>query len=179
MGLLLAVSTAIDYLSKKVGQVTEYLVLLCALISAGNATIRHLFNSSSNGWLEIQWYMFAAIVLLGASYTLRNNGHVRVDLIYGNIGDRGRLWVDLFGFVFFLLPFTAFIAWACWPFFLLSFQEGEISQNAGGLIRWPVKLIMVAGFALLFLQGVSEIIKRILALAGKLTIDTKYEKPKQ
>jgi TRAP-type mannitol/chloroaromatic compound transport system permease small subunit len=179
MGGLLAISRGIDTFTKGIGKLAEYAVLICALISAGNATIRYLFSISSNGWLEIQWYLFAFVVLLGASYTLRNNGHVRVDLIYGNVGERGRLWIDLFGLLIFLLPFTAFIAWECWPFFYQSYLEGEISQNAGGLIRWPVKLVLVAGFALLFVQGLSELIKRIAALAGAVHVDTTYEKPMQ
>lgn len=179
MQSLIGFSNAIDAVTKKFGQLADYLVLICCLISAGNATVRYLFNYSSNGWLEIQWYMFAGIVLLGASHTLRTNGHVRVDLIYTNLSPRGRLWVDLFGLIFFLLPFTAFVAWATWPFFYQSWLEGEISQNAGGLIRWPVKLILVVGFAMLFVQGLSEIIKRIAALGGYVTVDTSYEKPKQ
>ena len=179
MGALLALSRGIDAFSKFIGKMAEYAVLICALISAGNATSRYLFSLSSNGWLEIQWYLFAFVVLLGASYTLRNNGHVRVDLIYGNISPRARLWVDLFGLLIFLLPFTAFITWLCWPFFYSSYLEGEMSQNASGLIRWPVKLTLVTGFALLFMQGISELIKRIAALRGSVQLDTSYEKPMQ
>jgi TRAP-type mannitol/chloroaromatic compound transport system permease small subunit len=179
MGGLLAISRAIDAISKLVGRVAEYLVLLCALISAGNAASRYLLNASSNGWLEIQWYLFAFVVLMGASYTLRNNGHVRVDLIYGNVSARARLWIDLFGLIVFLLPVTAFVSWACWPFFYQSYAGHEMSSNAGGLIRWPVKLTLVSGFALLFLQGISELIKRVAALAGIVHIDTTYEKPMQ
>jgi TRAP-type mannitol/chloroaromatic compound transport system permease small subunit len=179
MQSLIGVSNAIDAVTKKFGQLADYLVLICCLISAGNATVRYLFNYSSNGWLEIQWYMFAGIVLLGASHTLRLNEHVRVDLIYGSISDRARLYVDIIGLVLFLLPAMAFFTWACWPFFYQSWLEGEISQNAGGLIRWPVKLILVVGFSLLFLQGLSELIKRIGALTGHIRIDLKYEKPLQ
>lgn len=179
MQSLLAMSRVIDRLSAFVGRISEYLVLICCLISAGVATVRYMFSYSSNGWLEIQWYMFAAIVLLGAAHTLRMNEHVRVDLIYGNVSDRTRLWIDAIGLTLFLIPPCIFLAWLCWPFFLISFEQGEMSQNASGLIRWPVKLILVAGFALLTLQGFSELIKRIASLAGVIAIDTKYEKPLQ
>ena len=179
MGGLLSLSRGIDVISKTVGQIGEYLVLLCALISAFNALSRYLFNASSNGWLEIQWYLFAYVVLIGASYTLRNNGHVRVDLIYGNVSDRKRLWIDVFGIVVFLLPVTAYLTWACWPFFYKAYLSGEMSLNAGGLIRWPVKILLVLGFGLLFLQGISELIKRMGALAGRVQVDTTYEKPLQ
>lgn len=179
MTILLAWGRSIDKLSEVVGRVAEYLVLLCCLISAGNAIIRYLFNISSNGWLEIQWYLFAYVVVLGASHTLRKNGHVRVDLFYGSVSERKRLWIDLLGLVLFLLPVCIFLTWLCWPFFWLSYQQGEMSANAGGLIRWPVKLILVAGFGLLTLQGLSELIKRIAALTGRINIDVSYEKPLQ
>jgi TRAP-type mannitol/chloroaromatic compound transport system permease small subunit len=179
MQVFLALSRAIDRVSAAVGKLADYLVLLCCLASAAVASVRYLFSYSSNGWLEIQWYMFAAIVLLGASHTLRMNEHVRVDLVYGNVSDRARLYIDAIGLVLFLIPTCLFLMWLCWPFFLLSFQQGEMSQNAGGLIRWPVKLVMVAGFILLALQGISELIKRIASLMGVITIDTNYEKPLQ
>ncbi|MBW8299043.1 MAG: TRAP transporter small permease subunit [Hydrogenophaga sp.] len=179
MGMFLAFSRLIDAISQFVGKVAEFLVLLCCLISAGNAIIRYMFNYSSNGWLEIQWYLFAFVVVLGASHTLRNNEHVRVDLFYGSASERGKLWIDVFGLVLLLIPACIYLTWLCWPFFLLSYQEGEISSNAGGLIRWPVKLMLVAGFGLLTLQGISELIKRVSALTGRIEIDTKYEKPLQ
>lgn len=202
MQALLSLSAGIDAVSKKFGQLADYMVLFCALISAGNAIVRYLFSMSSNGWLEIQWYMFAVIVLMGASYTLKMNEHVRVDIFYGSVSDRARLWIDVFGILFFLLPITLYFTWLCWPFFHSSyascFSEAapgpgdpvkyfstlfgdtcEQSSNAGGLIRWPVKLTLVAGFALLTLQGISELIKRIAALAGVVKIDTTYEKPLQ
>ncbi|KFI33133.1 sugar transporter [Haematobacter missouriensis] len=179
MKALLALSGLIDRINEFFGRIGEYLVLLCALVSAFNALIRYTFHISSNGWLEIQWYMFAFIVLMGASYTLKKNEHVRVDLIYGAISERARLWVDLFGIIVFLLPFSIYCAWLNWPVFVLSWQQGEVSQNAGGLIRWPVKLMLTAGFALLALQGISELIKRIAALRGMITLETKYEKPLQ
>jgi TRAP-type mannitol/chloroaromatic compound transport system permease small subunit len=179
MQVLLSLSNGIDWISKKLGQVCDYLVMLCALISAGNAIFRYLFSMSSNGWLEIQWYMFGAIVLLGASHTLRMNEHVRVDIFYGMASDRARLWIDVIGIVLFLLPISIYFAWLCWPFFYASWSEGEQSLNAGGLIRWPVKFLLVFGFVLLALQGLSELIKRIAALAGAVHIDTTYEKPLQ
>ncbi|UJW74679.1 TRAP transporter small permease subunit [Rhizobium sp. SL42] len=179
MGPLLAFSRIVDRISEVVGRFAGYLVLLCCLISAGNALIRYAFNYSSNGWLEIQWYLFAFIVLIGASHTLRLNEHVRVDLIYGSVSDRTRLWIDVFGIIFLLLPACAYLAWLSWPVFHLSFVQGEVSSNSGGLIRWPVKFIIFAGFALLTLQGLSELIKRVAGLRGLLQVDTTYEKPLQ
>lgn len=179
MAGLLKFSALIDRVSEIVGKFAGYLVLACCLISAGNACIRYAFNYSSNGWLEIQWYLFAFIVLLGASHTLRLNEHVRVDLIYGAVSDRKRLWIDAIGLVIFLIPACLFLAWLSWPFFSLSFMQGEVSSNAGGLIRWPVKFIIVSGFVLPAFQGLSELIKRIAGLTGTLQVDTTYEKPLQ
>ncbi|WP_454851750.1 TRAP transporter small permease subunit [Rhizobium binxianense] len=179
MSVFLAVSRLIDSISQFMGKLSEYMVLFCCLISAGNAIVRYAFNYSSNGWLEIQWYLFAFVVVLGASHTLRMNEHVRVDLIYGAVSDRAKIWIDIVGLIVFLIPACLFLAWLCWPYFLLSYQQGELSSNAGGLIRWPVKLMLFLGFALLFLQGVSELVKRIAALTGRLRIETKYEKPLQ
>jgi TRAP-type mannitol/chloroaromatic compound transport system permease small subunit len=179
MPALLSVSRLIDSISQFVGKIAEYMVLLCCLISAGNAIVRYTFNYSSNGWLEIQWYLFAYVVVLGASHTLRKNEHVRVDLIYGSVSERARLWIDIIGLTVFLIPVCIFLAWLCFPYFLKSYLQGEISGNAGGLIRWPAKFMLFAGFALLALQGVSELIKRIAAVSGTIEIDTKYEKPLQ
>ncbi|MFK0385588.1 TRAP transporter small permease subunit [Agrobacterium sp. NPDC090273] len=179
MKSLLKISMLIDMVSESLGKLAGYLVLICCLVSAGNAMVRYAFNYSSNGWLEIQWYMFAFIVLIGASYTLRMNEHVRVDIIYGAIAPRTRLWVDIIGIVLFLLPACFYLAWLCWPMFTLSWHQNEVSSNAGGLIRWPVKLIIFVGFALLVFQGISELIKRVGALKGLYALDTKYEKPLQ
>jgi TRAP-type mannitol/chloroaromatic compound transport system permease small subunit len=179
MQAFLIFSRGVDKVSEAIGKFAGYVVLACCLVSAGNAAVRYTFNYSSNAWLEIQWYMFAFVVLLGAAHTLRNNEHVRVDLIYGSVSPRKRLWIDVIGIIFFLLPACLYLAWLSWPVFLLSFKESEISANAGGLIRWPVKLIIVAGFVLIALQGVSELIKRIAGLTGALDIDTTYEKPLQ
>ena len=179
MGGLLAVSRAIDALNSMFGVVANYLVLLAALISAGNAGSRYLFSASSNGWLEIQWYMFAGMVLLGAPYTLKMNEHVRVDLVYGMVSERTRIWIDIIGGLLFLLPICIILTYFTWPWFVESWSINEESSNAGGLIRWPVKLLLPLGFCLMTLQGVSEIIKRIAALEHVIDVEFKYEKPLQ
>ena len=176
---VLKFTRAIDALSDVFGFIAKWLVLLACVVSAGNATIRYLFNYSSNGWLEIQWYMFAGIVFLGASQTLRLNEHVRVDLLYSAVSDRTRLLIDIFGIIIFLLPAMAYLTYMTVPFFLNSWRLQEISSNAGGLILWPVKLILPVGFFLLLLQGAAELAKRIAALAGVVKIDTHYEAPLQ
>jgi TRAP-type mannitol/chloroaromatic compound transport system permease small subunit len=179
MPALLAISRFIDALSNVAGRIAEWLVLGACLISAGNATVRYLFGYSSNGLLEIQWYLFGALVFLGAAHTLRVNEHVRVDIVYSSVSDRARLWIDAIGFIVFLIPVGAYLTYLCIPFFARSFQLGEVSNNAGGLILWPIKLVLPLGFALLTLQGVSELIKRLAALHGDLALDTHYEKPLQ
>jgi TRAP-type mannitol/chloroaromatic compound transport system permease small subunit len=179
MNALLAFSRAVDWLNEKFGIIADYLVLLACFISAGNATSRYLISLSSNAWLEVQWYMFSGMFLLGASYTLKKNEHVRVDLIYANVSDRGRLYIDIGGLIVFLLPAMAMLVIMTWPFFLDSWVRNETSGNAGGLTRWPVKILMPVGFALITLQGLSELIKRFAALRGLITIETKYEKPQQ
>jgi TRAP-type mannitol/chloroaromatic compound transport system permease small subunit len=176
---LLKLSRWIDRLNEEFGAVANWLVLLACLISAGNAASRYLFSASSNAWLEIQWYMFAGMVLLGAPYTLKMNEHVRVDLIYGMVSERTRIWIDIIGGFLFLLPICVILTYFTWPWFVESWQIGEISSNAGGLIRWPVKLMLPIGFGLMALQGVSEIIKRIAALEHVIEADFKYEKPLQ
>jgi TRAP-type mannitol/chloroaromatic compound transport system permease small subunit len=176
---VLKFTRAIDALSDAFGFIAKWLVLFACLVSAGNATIRYLFNYSSNGWLEIQWYMFAGIVFLGAAQTLRLNEHVRVDLVYSAISDRARLWVDIIGIILFLLPAMAYLTYMTAPFFWNSWQSQEVSSNAGGLILWPVKMILPLGFLLLLLQGAAELVKRIAALAGVVKIDTHYEAPLQ
>lgn len=170
---------AIDSLGNAAGFLAKWFVLLACLVSAGNAAVRYLFSYSSNGWLEIQWYMFGAIVFLGAAQTLRMNEHVRVDLLYSAVSDRTRLWIDIIGFTVFLLPVTIYLIYLTWPFFLVSFRSGEMSSNAGGLILWPIKGVLPLGFALLFLQGFAELLKRIAALSGAMRIDTHYEAPLQ
>jgi len=176
---LLKASRIIDAINDKFGLVAIWLVLISCLISAGNAVSRHFFNASSNAWLEVQWYMFAAMVLLGGPYTLKLNEHVRVDLIYSSVSDRTRLWIDLIGGVLFLMPICLILIYFTWPFFLDSWRIHEGSQNAGGLIRWPVKLLLPVGFALMALQGLSEIIKRLAALVEGYRLEFRYEKPLQ
>lgn len=179
MRTVLKLSALIDRVSGTIGRVADYMVLFCCLISAGNALSRYLFSYSSNALLEVQWYLFGFVVLMGASSTLQRNEHVRVDLLYGSVSERTRLYVDAIGFLLFLIPAALYLAWMCWPFFALSWHQQEMSQNSGGLIRWPIKLVLVAGFLLLALQGLSELIKRIAALSGHIGLDTRYEKPLQ
>jgi TRAP-type mannitol/chloroaromatic compound transport system permease small subunit len=176
---LLALSTAIDQLNERIGYVCNLLVLISCLVSAGNAMIRYAFSYSSNGWLEAQWYMFAILVMFGASYTFKRNEHVRVEIFYLFLTERGQLWLDMIGTLFFLIPACLLLAYLSWPFFMQAYSVGEMSGNAGGLIRWPIKFVIPAGFVLLALQGVSEVIKRIAALQGYVTIDAKYERPTQ
>jgi len=179
MSVLLGLSRAIDWLNEKIAIIANWLVLLACLISAGNAASRYLFSISSNGWLEIQWYMFAGMVLLGAPYTLKMDEHVRVDLLYGMVSERTRIWIDIFGGFLFLLPICAILTYFTWPWFVDSWNLNEGSSNAGGLIRWPVKLLLPVGFGLMILQGISEIIKRIAAIEHVIDIEFKYEKPLQ
>src|SRR5262252_6517153 len=177
MKRLLALSRLIDALNERLGVVSDWLVLLSCLISAGNAFSRYAFSISSNAWLEIQWYMFAALVMLGASYTLKKNEHVRVDIVYTNLPTRWQIGVDIFGGILFLLPATLIMAYLSWPIFWNSWVENEVSGNAGGLIRWPVKIFIPIGFVLLSLQGFSELIKRIAMLTGDMKADLHYERP--
>jgi TRAP-type mannitol/chloroaromatic compound transport system permease small subunit len=160
MEILLKLSRAIDGLNERIGRGALWLVLAATLISAGNALMRYGLNTSSNAWLEIQWYAFGLIFLLGAGYTLKHDGHVRIDVLYGRFSPRRKAWVDLLGGLFFLLPMSGIIAWLGWRFFLASYAIGETSPDAGGLLRWPIKLAVPVGFALLWLQGLSEVIKR-------------------
>jgi TRAP-type mannitol/chloroaromatic compound transport system permease small subunit len=176
---LLAVSHAIDQLNEKIGYVCNLLVLLACLVSAGNAMIRYAFGYSSNGWLELQWYMFAILVMFGASYTFKRNEHVRVEIFYLMLSERGQLWLDMIGTLFFMIPSCLLLAYLSWPFFMQAYSVGEMSGNAGGLVRWPIKFVIPAGFVMLALQGASEVIKRLAALRGEATIDAKYERPTQ
>ena len=163
----IAVSRAIDAVNERVGRLVLWLVLVTSVVSAGNAVARYGLNLSSNAWLEIQWYLFGAIFLLAAGYTLKHNGHVRIDVIYGRLAPRTRAWIDLVGALVFLLPFSLLMVRLSWPGFVESFLRGEMSPDAGGLIRWPVHLLIPLGFALLALQGVSEGVKRVAFLLGR------------
>jgi TRAP-type mannitol/chloroaromatic compound transport system permease small subunit len=179
MRQLLAFSAAVDRLNEKIGYICNFFVLLAVLVSAGNAMVRYAFDYSSNSWLELQWYLFAVLVMFGASYTLKRNEHVRVEIFYLFLSERGQLWLDLIGTVVFLIPVCLLLCYLSWPFFYMSYLTSEVSMNAGGLIRWPIKFVIPAGFIMLALQGASEVIKRIAALQGEITIDAKYERPTQ
>ena len=164
MNALLALSRAIDWLSERVGRSVFWLVLVAVLISAANAVVRKAFNYSSNSFLEIQWYLFSVIFLFCSGYTLKHNEHVRIDIISGRLTPRARAWIDLLGTIFFLLPMAILIMYLSWPLFVDAYERNEVSTNAGGLIIWPARLMMPIGFALLIIQGVSELIKRIAYL---------------
>jgi TRAP-type mannitol/chloroaromatic compound transport system permease small subunit len=166
MKTLLTISRAIDAINERIGRTVIWLVLVMALISAANAMVRYAFNRSSNAWLELQWYLFAAVFLLCAGYTLLHNEHIRIDVLSSRLSARSRLWIDIFGTVVFLLPVSVFIVWLSWPVFVNAWASSEMSSNAGGLVRWPARLLVPAGFLLLSLQGISELIKRIAALMG-------------
>jgi TRAP-type mannitol/chloroaromatic compound transport system permease small subunit len=166
MKLLLAVSRAIDMLNERVGRLVLWLVLVMVLVSSGNAVSRYALNLSSNAWLELQWYLFAAVFLLCSGYTLLNNEHIRIDVVSSRLSRRTQVWIDVFGTLFFLFPLSITIMCLSWPIFVNAWVSGEISSNAGGLIRWPARLLVPVGFFLLTLQGVSELIKRIAFLRG-------------
>ncbi len=168
MTLLLKLSQLIDWLTERVAKGAFWLVLIMTLISAGNASYRFVFHDSSNGLLEIQWYLFAAVFLLCAPYTLQRNEHVRIDVLSGKLSPRGLAVIDIIGTVFFLLPMVIVVLWLSLPLVAESYKINEYSANAGGLIRWPVKVLLPIGFTLLALQGISELIKRIAFLAGMI-----------
>lgn len=199
---LLSVSGLIDRLNKGIARIAVWLVLIASLVSAFNAFFRYSigailyltdegksypwlqallrwYGNNSNSFLEAQWYMFAAMVLLGAAYTLKMNEHVRVDLFYGWVSERTRTWIDLLGSIFCLMPMCLVLIWFTWPWFLDAWRSGEGSTNAGGLPRWPVKLILPVGFFLVLLQGISEIIKCVAALTTDYVREHAYEKPLQ
>ena len=183
MGFWRTLSAGIDRLNQLLGKIASILILLSCIVSATNALLRYGLDISNNWPLELQWYLFSAAVMLGTSYTLQRNEHVRVDLIYSQLSDRGRIYIDLFGFVLFLMPACILFAWLSWTtLFYPSWLISEHSLNAGGLPRYPIKLIVPLGFFMLSLQGLSEIIKRVGALKGKDALpaaDLHYEKPMQ
>jgi TRAP-type mannitol/chloroaromatic compound transport system permease small subunit len=166
MQLLLRLSRLIDAISTLVGKTAMWLILAATLISAGNAIIRKVFGTSSNAWLEIQWYLFAAVFMLGAGYGFLRNAHVRIDFLSNMFSDRGRNWVDVGGIILFLFPLCYIMVSLGWPLLDQAYTSGEMSSNAGGLIRWPMYAMVPAGFALLFMQGISELIKRFAFLTG-------------
>jgi TRAP-type mannitol/chloroaromatic compound transport system permease small subunit len=165
---LLALSRAIDALSERIGRIIYWLVLVVVLISAANATVRKLFNYSSNAYLEIQWYLFSVIFLFGAGYVLLHNAHVRIDIVSGRLSARAQNWIDIVGIVLFLFPMAITIMWLSWPLFMDSYTRNEVSTNAGGLVIWPARLMVPIGFFLLIVQGVSELIKRRAFLMGMI-----------
>ena len=165
---LLRLSRAIDRLNEAVGRLVYWLVLAAVVVSAGNAMIRYTLDLSSNAWLELQWYLYSAVFLLAAGYTLLHNEHVRIDVIYSHLPPRVRAWIDLLGGLFFLLPMALIILVLSWPMVVESIERNEYSSDAGGLLRWPVKLLIPIGFLLLTLQGFSEIVKRIGFLLGHI-----------
>ena len=179
MSALLKLALGMDWISDRIGKLASWCVLLSATICAGVAFVRYGLDMGSNAWLEVQWYLFAVVVMLGAPYVLQKNEHVRVDLIYGKLKGNMPVYVDLFGLLVFLLPVIGLLTWLSGPYFWNVYVSKEMSQNAGGLIRWPVVLTMPLGFGLLWLQGWSEVIKRVAYLQGKYAMDTHYEKPIQ
>jgi len=167
LALLLRISALIDGLNERIGKSVYWLVLVAVLISAGNAIVRKLFNMSSNAFLETQWYLFSAVFLFCAGFTLLRNEHVRIDVISGRLSPKAQAWIDVFGTLLFLLPMAILFIYLSWPVFVRTYTQGEISTNAGGLMIWPARLLVPIGFTLLSLQGISELIKRVAFLAGK------------
>ena len=174
--MLLRLSRLIDALNERIGKLSSWLILLAVIICTVNALIRYAFNLSSNAWLEIQWYLNSAMFLLVAGYTLKINAHVRIDVIAGKLSARAQAWIDLFGSVFMLLPAVLIIAWYSWPSLANSFQLHEMSSDSGGLVRWPVRLLIPLAFGLLALQGISEIIKRAAFLQGLIANPAEHKR---
>lgn len=166
MQALLRASAAIDALNQRIGRTVMWLVLIAVLVSAVNAVVRKAFDTSSNAWLELQWQMFGAVFMLCAAYTLLRNEHIRIDIVNSHFPKAVRDWIDLVGHCFFLMPFVLIMLVDGWPFFLASWRIDEQSMNAGGLPQWPAKFLIPAGFFLLFLQGISEIVKRVAVMRG-------------
>jgi TRAP-type mannitol/chloroaromatic compound transport system permease small subunit len=169
----LAVSRGIDAVNTFIHNWVRWLILVAVAVSSGNAVVRKLFDASSNSWLELQWYLFGAVFMLCAAYTFLKNEHIRIDIVVSNFSKRVRDWIDVFGHIFFLMPFVILMIIDCFPFVMTSYYQGERSMNAGGLIVWPAKALILAGFVLLFFQGISELIKRIAVIRG--VIDEPYE----
>jgi TRAP-type mannitol/chloroaromatic compound transport system permease small subunit len=166
MQALLALTRGIDRVNAFIGKAVIWLILLAVLVSAGNALSRKLFNLSSNAWLELQWYLFGAAFMGAAAYTLQQNEHIRIDVFYASRSRQTQHWIDLLGHIFFLLPFVVLMAWLLWPYTVQAYNSGQISTNAGGLIIWPARAILLIGFAMLVFQAVAEIIKKIAVMRG-------------
>ncbi|MDP3340016.1 TRAP transporter small permease subunit [Frigidibacter sp.] len=174
MGGLLTLSAVIDRVNEIIGKAVSWLILVAVLVSATNAVIRKTMNVSSNSWLELQWYLFGAAFLLAAAYTLKQNEHIRIDIVYGAFSRRVQHWIDLFGHVFFLMPFLVLMIYLFIPYVSMSIRSGEMSNNSGGLVIWPAKALLLAGFTLLFFQGISEIIKKIAVMRGLMDDPTPF-----
>ena len=164
----LGLARAIDWWNERVGKIAAWAIVVAVIVSAVNAIIRKVFGTSSNAWLELQWYLFGAVFMLCASWTLKANEHIRIDIVSNRLSKRARDWIDVFGHVFFLLPFVAVMIYLSLPFFLRSYQSGEVSTNAGGLLIWPAKGLILLGFVLLALQWLSELVKRVAIMRGEL-----------
>ncbi|PZQ99671.1 MAG: C4-dicarboxylate ABC transporter [Cereibacter sphaeroides] len=165
---LLAFARAIDRINEVIGKAMGLAILVAVLVSAGNAIVRKVFNTSSNSWLELQWYLFGAAFMLAAAYTLKQNEHIRIDIVYGAFSRRTQHWIDLLGHIFFLMPFVLLMSWMMVPYTLRAWNTGEVSTNSGGLLIWPARAILALGFILLTFQGISEIIKKIAVMRGEL-----------
>ena len=174
MDSVLKLSRGIDRVTEAIGKSVGWLILVAILVSAANATVRKLFNESSNAWLELQWYLYGAAFLLASANTLKQNEHIRIDIVYGALSRRTQHWIDLLGHLLFLMPFVVLMDVYLGPWALRSYQSGEVSNNAGGLILWPAKALLLAGFALLTVQGLSEIIKKIAIMRGDMDDPTPF-----
>ena len=174
MGGLLAISRGIDRVTEFIGTHVKWLILVSVLVSAVNAAIRKAFDISSNAWLELQWYLFGAAFLFAAAHTLRQNEHIRIDIVYGIFRRRTQHWIDLFGHVFFLMPFVLLMTWLLWPYTMSALNSQEISTNSGGLMIWPARAFLLIGFILLIAQGISEIIKKIAVIRGLIPDPTPF-----
>ena len=174
MRALLGFSRLIDTITEFIGKSVSWLILAAVLVSAGNAVIRKIFNMSSNAWLELQWYLFGAAFMFAAAYTLSQNEHIRIDVVYGQFSRRVQHWIDLLGHLLFLMPFVLLVLYYLFPYVKMSYISGEVSSSAGGLIIWPAKAILLVGFLLLAFQGVSEIIKKIAIMTGNMEDPTPY-----
>jgi len=174
MRVLTGLSAIIDAINEFIGKWVSWLILASILVSAGNAVIRKIFDVSSNAWLELQWYLFGAAFLAAAAYTLKQNEHIRIDIVYGMWPRRVQHWIDLLGHILFLMPFAVLMVFYLVPYVSLSYRSGELSTNAGGLIIWPAKAMLLVGFFLLAWQGVSEIIKKIAVMSGNMDDPNPY-----
>ncbi|WP_269933445.1 TRAP transporter small permease subunit [Aminobacter sp. HY435] len=174
MAGLLALSRVIDRINEAIGKTVSWAILVAILVSAGNAVVRKTFNMSSNAWLELQWYLFGAAFMLAAAYTLKQNEHIRIDIVYGLFSRRVQHWIDLLGHLLFLMPFVILMIFYFVPYVGLSYRSGEMSASAGGLILWPAKALLLVGFIQLFFQGISEIIKKIAIMRGDMEDPTPF-----